>query len=154
DLDVVDAMELGLAHGGAGEPGAVDVLALGVAIVHAHRLIVGIVVGGTRIERLADYLHARAAHAAVVDRVAQVDGVEGAARIHVEHGGEADVEIDRPVRKRPQRPRREADGITAGVHVHMTVDHAGHHGGGAQVDHARAFGNLHIGADVGDAVAL
>ncbi len=60
------------------------------------------------IERLADDLHARALHDAGVDRVAQVDGVEAAARIHVEHGGEAGVEVDLRVRQRAQRPLREA----------------------------------------------
>jgi len=84
----------------------------------------------------------------------QIDGVEGAARIHVEHAGEADIEIDLRVGQRPERPRRQACGVATGVDVHMGVDHAGHHGGGAEIDDARAFRNLHIGANVGDAVAL
>jgi len=41
-----------------------------------------------------------------------------------------------------------------GVHVHMSVDHAGQHRHGAEVDHLGALWNLQIGAHVGDVIAF
>src|SRR5262249_4754650 len=131
DLDIVDAVQLRFAHRGASEPRAVDVLVLGEALVEARRRV-RIVVGGARVDRLADDLHAWTLDVARFDRIAQVDGVEAAARIHVETGGESGREIDLRIGQRTQRALRQR--APAGVHVHVRVDHAGQHGRGTEVD--------------------
>src|SRR5262249_7718039 len=89
DLNPVHAVELGLAHRRAREPRRIDVLVLGEALVIAQRLSIGIDGGRALVDRLADDLHARAREHAGVDRVAYLDRVEAAARVHVEYGGES-----------------------------------------------------------------
>ena len=151
NLDVVDAVELRLAHGGAREPRAVDVLVLGESFVEADRLGIVVRAGGPLIERLADHLHARSLDEAGVDGIAQFDGVEAAARIHVEHRGEARREIGLGIGERGDRADRKT--CAAGVHMDMGVDHAGHHGGIAEIDHRGARGNLYGRADIDDGFA-
>ena len=94
-------------------------------------------------------------HHAGVDRVAQVDGVEAAARIHVGYGREAREQIRLRARERDVRAlrRRAPAPVAAGVHVHVRVDHAGHHGGVAQVDDARVARDAHVRADLRDSIA-
>src|SRR6266480_4025624 len=89
DLDPVDAVQLCLAHCGAREPRRIGVLVFRESLVIAQRLQVRVEVGGALIYRLADHLHARPEEHARVDCVADLDGVESAARVHVENGGEA-----------------------------------------------------------------
>ena len=88
NLDVIDTMQLGLPNGGASKPGRVEVFAFGKSIVKAHGLRIRIIVGGALVDGLADHLHARPLHDARIDRVAQIDGIEAAARIHIENGCE------------------------------------------------------------------
>ena len=103
---------------------------------------------------MADDLHARTLHIAGIDRVAQIDGDEAAARIHVQHGGETGIEIDLRIRQRPQRALREIRRIADRCSHDMGVDHPRHDGRRAQIDHFRARGNRNAGADIGDAVTL
>ena len=53
-----------------------------------------------------------------------------------------------------QRARASSGVVAAGVDVDVRVDHAGHDGRRAQIDHARAGRNRNAGADIGDAIAL
>jgi len=59
DLDPVDAVQLGLAHGGAREPRGIGVLVFRESLEVAQRLRVRVVVGGPLVDRLADDLHSR-----------------------------------------------------------------------------------------------
>src|SRR5262249_15740075 len=45
-------------------------------------------------------------------------------------------------------------GGTAGHHVNVSVDHAGHDGGGAEVDYARPGGDVDGRSDIDDTVSL
>jgi hypothetical protein len=91
-------------------------------------------------------------HHSGIDRVAQVDGVEAATRIHVHHGRKAGVEIGLGVGERDQRTLRRCS--AARVDVNMAVDHAGKDVHRAQVDHACPGGNLCVRSDRADTVAL
>ena len=145
-------MELRLAYRGAGEPRRIDVLVFGESLVVAQRLRVRVVAGGSLVDRLADDLHPRPREHAGVDRVADIDGIESAARIHVENGGKAGFKIDLRVRQRDQRALGGRVGRVE-IQVDVPVDHARKHGRQTEVEHGRAGGNLQPRADFGDALA-
>src|SRR5438045_427235 len=94
DLDPVHAVQLRFAYSRAREPRRVDVLVFRESVEKAERLIVGIVVAGAWIDRLPDNLHARALHDTGVDRIAEIDRVESAARVHIRDRREAGLEIE------------------------------------------------------------
>ena len=144
-------MQLGLAHRGPPEPRRVRVLALGEAILEAleERRIRS---GGALIERLPHDLHARPEHHAAVDGVTEIDGAVAAARIHVEDGGEAGLEIGLRVGHRDDGSRGLGE-IVRWIDVDVPVDHPGHDCGRTEIDDARVRGNRDRWTDVGDAVA-
>ncbi len=155
DLDPVDAVQLGFAHCGAREPRRVYVLAFGELGIEPLAAFIRVRVARPDVQRLTDHLHARPEHHARVYRIAQVDGVEAAARIHVGHGREARQQIGLRARERDVGAvgRRAPATIAARVHVHVRVDHARHHRSVAQVDDARVARDAHVRADLGDALA-
>ena len=69
DLNLIDAVKFRFAHSGTREQRAVDIFVFGVTFEKPRRRI-SIVVGGTRVDRLANDLHSRTLHVAGIDRIA------------------------------------------------------------------------------------
>jgi hypothetical protein len=145
-------VQLRFANRSAREPRSVDVLVFSETFEEPDRLIIGIVIARALVQRLPDDLHARPHDEPGVDGIPQVNGVEAATRIHVEHRREAGFEIDLRVRQRNQRAL--GGRVAAGVHVHVGVDHPRQDGRRAEVDNPGAARNLHGGTDIRDPVAL
>ena len=146
DLDPVDAMQFGLAHGGAREPWRIDVFVFRQLVEEAQRLRIRVVVGRSLVEGLADDLHPRSLHKPRIDGVAKVNRVKSTTRVHVQHGREAGIEIGLGIRQRNECALRRR--FASGVHVHVRVYHAGQHRSGAEIDHFRLARNLHSRADL------
>ena len=111
-----------------------------------------IIVRGPLINGLANDLHARSLHDAGIDHLTQIDRIESAARVHVEHGREARLEVGLRVGHRSQGALRRC--VAAGIQMNVRIDHAWEHRRCAQVDHLCAGGYLQVNAHVGNAVAL
>src|SRR2546426_2585258 len=141
NLDPVHTVQLGFAHGGTREPWRIDVLVFRKSFEEAYRLSVVVVVAGSLVDGLADDLHPRTLNYAGIDRVAQFDGVVSTARVHIQHGREASVEIDLSIRQRDDRALSESG--ASRVHVNVRINHAGHHRNSAEVDNPRLRRNLH-----------
>ena len=152
DLGPVRAVQLQLAHRSTRQPGSVDVLPVREPAEEAGH---GVGRGSrpARVQRLPRHLHARPANQTGVDRVAQLDRAEPAARIHVDDGGEAGVQIALRALDHHEGPMLDRLVRRRTVGVDVPVDHARQQRRRAEIDDARARRHLHGPPDLGDPVA-